>query len=174
MDSFAAPPSPAQHEARAAAVEEREVAERVEVRQAEHVAIPLFGGRGVADGARDLSDGLRCGFFFGIGCSRGSFESALSRGASGNQARSARRSFNSQLQRARWRTWNFTAFTLTPRRRAISAFGHAVLHGVNRAPFGRRQPVRMRRPAASVVWQRPSFAHRRAADGLVSLPPQAP
>ena len=47
----------AQEEPRAAEVEERELAERIEMLEAEHLAVPRAGGVDVAHGARNLADG---------------------------------------------------------------------------------------------------------------------
>ena len=47
-----------QHQSRPAAIEEYEIAERVQMVEPEHVAVPVFRRPGIGDGARYLADAL--------------------------------------------------------------------------------------------------------------------
>ena len=156
----------AQHEPGAAAVEERERSERVEMRQAEHLAVPRLRRLDVAHRTRDLADGPRRVSRF-VSTGSPPRQARCPRGAR-NHARSSRRLRRLQLRQriGDVKLHRVHAHTAPPRDLGI---GHAVLHGVHRAPLGRRQQVGVRRTAARAFQARSSW-HPRVRGRRISLP----
>ena len=126
-----------QVETRAVGVEEGEVTEREDVRQPEGLAVEALGAGDVADAEGDLADGsepasvdegVMVVAFLLLG------RAVWCSGCPASAAAGAPPTPSLPLMLARW---YFTASTLVPRRRAISARPHAVAHA-SRAPATRR------------------------------------